>query len=146
MESTGSNQQLEEKQKRPVLLTVLCILTFTGSGVNIFSSFMIAGFFDLFVEIMREFSDKFNIPGMEMLADATPAFFLVSGLFYIGSVAGALFMFLQKKTGFHIYTISQILLLIAPMFFLHLPGPGIVELLFSGLFILLYAMNLKFMS
>ncbi len=135
-----------EQPKRPTQLTVLCILTFIGSGMNLFSSLIIAGFYDLFVEIATEFAEKFKIPGLEMLTEATPAFFLVSGVLYAGSLAGAILMMLMKKTGFHIYTISQILLVIAPMYFLHLPGPGIPELIFSGLFIFLYSRNLRFMS
>ena len=146
MEEQAQKEVSDNKPKRPIALTVLCILTFVGSGMNLFSSLMIAGFYDLFVQIAQEFATKFELPGIELLMAATPLFFLVSGLVYICSLTGAVFMFLLKKIGFHIYTIAQILLMIAPMYFLHLPGPGIPELLFSGLFILLYSMNLKFMS
>jgi hypothetical protein len=136
----------ETKPQRPTLLTVLCILTFIGSGMNLFSSFVIAGFYDVFVEIAREFGEKFKLPGIDMLIEAKPMFFLVSGIFYAGSLAGAVLMMRLKKAGFHVYTIFQILLVIAPMYFMHLPSPGFPELFFSGLFILLYSMNLKFMS
>jgi hypothetical protein len=136
----------EAKPQRPTLLTVLCILTFIGSGMNLFSSLVIAGFYDVFVEIVREFSKKFSIPGIELLLETTPLYFFVSAIFYAGSLTGAILMMLLKKTGFHIYAIFQILLIIAPMYFMHLASPGLPELLFSGLFILLYSMNLKFMS
>ncbi|MCX6247773.1 MAG: hypothetical protein NTW10_08580 [Bacteroidetes bacterium] len=136
----------ETKPQRPTLLTVLCILTFIGSGMNLFSGLVIAGFYDVFVEIVQEFGKKFNIPGIDQLLEARPLFFLVTALFYAGSIVGAILMMQLKKTGFHVYTIFQILLVIAPMYFMHLSSPGFPEMLFSGLFILLYSMNLKFMS
>lgn len=146
MEDLSPQLLPESKPKRPTLLTVLCILTFIGSGMNLFSSLVIAGFYDVFVEIAQEFSKKFSIPGIDLLLETKPMFFLVTGIFYAGSLAGAILMMFLKKIGFHVYTIFQILLVIAPMYFMHLASPGLPELLFSGLFILLYSMNLKFMS
>ncbi|MEI6435716.1 MAG: hypothetical protein WCP32_12785 [Bacteroidota bacterium] len=146
MEESTIIPATENKPKRPTSLTVLCILTFIGSGMNLFSSLVVAGFYDLFVQIATEFAEKFKLPGLEMLTNTTPMFFLVTGIFYAGSLTGGICMMLLKKAGFHIYTISQILLVIAPMYFLHLPLPGIPELLFSGLFVFLYSMQLRFMS
>ena len=136
----------DSKPQRPTLLAVLCILTFIGSGMNLFSSLVIAGFYDVFVEIAQEFSKKFNIPGIDLLLETKPLFFLVSAVFYAGSLAGAILMMRLKKIGFHVYTVFQILLILAPMYFMHLSSPGLPELLFSGLFVLLYSMNLKFMT
>jgi hypothetical protein len=136
----------ETKPKRPTLLTVLCILTFIGSGMNLFSGLVIAGFYDVFVAVAQEFAERFKIPGVDLLLETKPLFFLVTALFYAGSVVGAILMMQLKKIGFHVYTIFQILLIIAPMYFMHLASPGIPELFFSGLFVLLYSTNLKFMS
>jgi hypothetical protein len=136
----------ETKSSRTTMLTVLCILTFIGSGMNVFSGLVIAGFYDVFVEVAQEFAKKFNIPGIDLLLETKPLFFLVTAIFYAGSIAGAVLMFQLRKIGFHIYTIFQILLILAPMYFMHLAGPGLPELLFSGLFVSLYSMNLKYMS
>ena len=136
----------ETNKKRPNLLTVLCILTFIGSGMNMFSSLVIASFYDIFVQIAQEFAEKFTLPGIDMLLEARPLFFLVSGICYAGSIVGAILMMRLKKAGFHVYTIFQILLVLAPMYFMHYSGPGIPDLLFSALFVILYSMNLKYMS
>jgi hypothetical protein len=136
----------ETTTRRPTLLTVLCILTFIGSGMNLFSSMFIATFYDSYTEIVRMFAEKFDLSGIEAMLEAKPAFFLVTGLFYAGSLSGAVLMFRLKKTGFHVYTVCQILLILAPMYFLHLPSPGLFEMLFSGIFVLLYGINLKFMT
>lgn len=132
--------------KRPTMLTVLCILTFIGSGMNLFSSLVIAGFYDTFVEIATEFAEKFNLPGMDVIIEARPVFFLISAIFYAGSIAGAVLMLNLKKIGFHVYTTSQILLIITPMYFFHQSSPGIPDLLFAGIFVWLYAMNLKILK
>ncbi|MFH1160718.1 MAG: hypothetical protein V1733_07205 [bacterium] len=135
----------EPAPKRPQLLMILCILTFAGSGLNIFSGLIIASFFDAFQTVVQELAEKFDLPGMEILLSAPPSFFLVSALLYGGSVTGAVMMWRLRKVGFHVYTISQILLLIAPMYFLKMPGPSILDLLLSGLFIILYSTQLKSM-
>ncbi len=146
MEEFSPETQPAAPSVRPTVLTVLCILTFVGSGMNLFSSLFIAGFYDTFIEIAGEFGKKFNIPGMEMLEQMTPAYFLSTGLLYAVSIAGAILMMKMRKAGFHVYTISQILLLLAPMYFLKTPGPDTVQLIFSGLFILLYSRHFKAMS
>jgi len=146
MEEISSGPLPETKPRRPTLLTILCILTFIGSGMNLFSSLLIAGFYETFVEVARDFAEKFNLPGIDLLLEARPMFFLVSGILYAGSLVGAILMMSLKKSGFHIYTIFQILLILAPMYFMHLASPGLPELIFTGLFILLYSTNLKFMT
>lgn len=139
-------EPLQEPARRPALLTTLCILTFIGSGMNLFSSLTIAGFFDTFMEIATDLANKYNLPGMDFMAMTTPGFFLTTALFYASSIAGAILMMKLRKTGFHLYTVSQILLIITPMYFLKLPGPGIAELFFAGLFVFLYSLNLKVMQ
>ncbi|MCX6266252.1 MAG: hypothetical protein NTW16_02695 [Bacteroidetes bacterium] len=114
--------------------------------MNLFSGLVIAGFYDVFVQIAQEFAEKFKLPGIDLLLETKPVYFLVTAVFNAGSLAGAILMLYLKKTGFHVYTIFQILLILAPMYFMHLANPDLPSLLFSGLFILLYSLNLKFMS
>jgi len=114
--------------------------------MNAFSSLMIAAFFEPFQVIAADLAEKFTLPGLDIMLNATPVFFLASGLLYIGSLTGALLMWKLRKTGFHTYTIAQILLLIAPVYFLKLPSPSILDLVLSGLFIILYSTQLKSMN
>jgi hypothetical protein len=146
MEDQATSNPLETKPERTNLLTIICVLTFIGSGMNIISSTLIFLFFDAFKVIATEFAKTFNLPGMDMITGGPSAFFAVSALIYAGSIAGALLMWKLKKIGFHVYTTSQILLLIAPMYFFKLPGPGVMDVLLAGVFVLLYSMNLKAMS
>ena len=129
--------------QRPQMLSILCVLTFIGSGLNTFSSLFIAALFDTFQVLALELGEKFDLPGMEVLLSATPGFFLIMALLNGSSVFGAVMMWQLKKTGFHVYTIAQILLLIAPMYFLNLQSPSVLDLIFTGGFIILYSTQLK---
>jgi hypothetical protein len=134
------------KPELPNLLRILCILTFIGSGMNFVSSFMISVFYDQFTVIAESINRSFPLPGLEMILEGKSLFFAVSALIYLGCITGAILMWKLKKTGFHVYTISQILLVFSPMYFFNLPSPSLLDIILSGIFILLYSTNLKFMS
>ncbi len=146
MEDQIQTNPLETKPQRSKLLTILCILTFIGSGMNVISGTLIFLFFDAFKVVAAEMAKTFNLPGVDMLTEGPRLFFAVSALIYAGSIAGAILMWQLRKIGFHVYTISQILLVVAPMYFYKLPGPGITDILFAGVFVFLYSTNLKTMS
>lgn len=146
MEEQEQNILQEPQPKRSAMLTVLCILTFVGSGMNLVSSLVIFLFFDAFKVVAANLAKTFNLPGMEMLTGGPSIFFGVTALIYAAAIVGSVYMWQLKKLGFHIYTISQILLVVAPMYFFKLPGPGVMDILLAGAFVLLYSMNLKTMS
>ena len=131
---------------RPNLLMILCILTMVNGGLTLISSIFVGAFFEQFVAIATDFAEKFKIPGLEMITEGRPLFFFVNAILYAVSVAGAVLMWRLKKTGFHIYTIAQILLILAPIYFFHLPGPSVFDILLSGTFVLLYSTLLKVMT
>ncbi|MEI7490405.1 MAG: hypothetical protein WCK92_03340 [Bacteroidota bacterium] len=131
---------------RPNLLTILCILTFVNGGLTFISSLFIGAFFDQFVAIATDFSEKFKLPGLEMITGGRPMFFFVNAILYAFSVSGAVMMWNLKKNGFHVYTISQILLILAPMYFYQLPGPSVFDIILSGTFVILYSTHLKIMT
>ena len=143
MEDLPPLPPVPSEPKRPQMLSILCILTFIGSGLNIFSSLFIASFFDTFQVVAEELGERFELSGMEVLQNATPGFFLITALLYATSVTGAIMMWQLRKVGFHLYAVAQILLLIAPMYFLKLQSPSIMDLIFSGGFIILYSTQLK---
>jgi hypothetical protein len=146
MEDPNIEQHPEISQKRPVLLTVLCILTFIGSGLNLLSSVLITVFFNAFQVVAEDISKAFDLPAMDMLLNAPPAYFLVSSLLYALSGAGSLEMWKLRKRGFHMYAISQVLLIMMPMYFFKLMAPSFADIIFSGIFVMLYSVNLKHMS
>ena len=139
-------ETIEQPKKRTDLLTVLCILTFIGSGM----SMMANGLLFLTIEPIKELLEQqstYLFLGSEIdmgfLLDISPVFFLLQSLTLLVSIIGATQMWQLKKAGFHLYTVSQILLLILPKLFISgLPFP-IFELMISASFVYLYAKSLS---
>ncbi len=141
----------ENKNKRPVLLTVLCILTFIGSGVSFLANSFLFFTRDAWIIAMEEgafdvLKDTLEIEAIELLLEVDPTYFLIQALLFAFSVTGAVLMWKLKKAGFHIYTVAQLLLLIIGKIYIPaLPFP-MIPLLIVLTFVTLYARNLRYMN
>ena len=150
---------------RPILLTVLCVLTFIGSGFGVFANLIAmfaAPFLELFQTSMLDeaFSHLGNNPGDEFVKQALDMALLVIDnflgitlskfIFYALSLVGAIMMFRMKKIGFYLYIVAQIgFLFIGPIFLgwnMFVSSALFFSGFFSILFIALYGINLKHMS
>lgn len=126
-----ANAEQKTKQ-RPVFLTVLCILTFIGSGLGVL--------FGLLALVASGYIDSLasSIPGMSsMLGDnmfTSIMAFLLSG----ASLYGAIMMWQLKKMGFYIYAGAQVVMLIV--------GFSVFTLIFTALWVTLYYLNVKHME
>lgn len=139
----------EEKQGsgRPTLLTVLCILTFIGSGFVVLSALVMFFMPGSFLEGMQsQFTDMLGeekaeevIASMTLASKLAP-FQLIFGIL---SLVGAVMMFQLKRIGFFLYVIAQVLILLLPVFM----GGQCASIVWPGfwtlLFIVLYAVNWK---
>jgi hypothetical protein len=131
-------------EKRPTLMTVLCILSFIGSGLYAFSSYFVFFFYDAFLKVAPDVESIYKMPGLkDLLVSIQPGYFLSTAVINTLSLTGAILMWQMRKAGFHTYAIAQILLVIAPMYFLKTPGPDFFNILLSGTFLLLYGINFK---
>ena len=164
-----------EKQQcvrlRPVFLTVLCILTFIGSGwgilSNLFSIFTADMLNDNYIQmeqystLMGEVEDKglpsfwanFLTSSMEMAQVAmvyAREIATMQLVLSIVSLVGAILMFRLRRVGFYLYAAAQILMLFVFPYFAGFSSVVIVSLfgsaLFTVFFIAMYAVNLKHMS
>jgi len=125
------NVEVEATNKRPVFITVLCILTFIGSGLGLLFSLLgvvAAG-------ALESMTESLPIP-IDMGDGIVKT--IITLLLYGGSLYGAISMWNLKKLGFYIYAIAQVVLLIM--------GFGILSLLFTAAFIIMYGVNLKHME
>ena len=153
------NQPINEAPKRPQFLTVLCILTFIGSGLTFIGA------------IWGYISIKISAPVLENMGNTSgDTYGMMSGIqeammkavenavpnMIIGLVCsllclyGALQMWKLKKMGFFIYSVGEITPAIAGFF---LGGGGLIGaagsimwLVFAIVWIVLYAVNLKHMN
>jgi hypothetical protein len=130
---------------RSKTLTVLCILSFIGSGFSIIGTLIYALFFDPILNFYSSNDSELYRMMYDSLAMLSPEYFLTELFFTLGSLAGVFLMWKLRKLGFHIYILANILILGMPLFF-SVGGFNFGSLLFfTGPFIALYAFQLKTM-
>ena len=156
------NIEQEEPVKRPEMLTVICILSFINAVYNGIANFISFAFYDAFVALLEQMK---NGEGMfeemaeqigdnwETMADAASlafsvgrGYYFVEMVLFIASFIGVLMMWRLQKKGFHVYTISQILMLIATsIFVVSKVGGGFPfgPILWTALFVMMYFTHYK---
>ena len=144
MDLESINPSQKEPFKRSDLLTILCVLTFIGSGLASFSNLFIFLSYEDMLTIVDEY--EVEIPGFDMMMSGGRRFFITGFILYTFSWVGALQMWKLRKIGFHLYTGAQIFILILPVAMIVSYQFSIFSLLFTAVFIAGYAINLKFMK
>lgn len=118
---------------RPGMLTALCILIFIGSGLNLLFSLLLLVLSGTISALLAD------IPGFGEAMAALPVWELILlVLLAATSLYGAIAMWKLKKMGFYIYAGAQVIMLAISF--------GILGLIFTVLFIVLYYLNMKHMS
>lgn len=141
------NNEVDQVAKRPTFLTVLCILTFIGSGFSAISNLSWIVFYDSFLDIIAQNPSDLFQEVYDTIINTSRWLFAVDLILYISSIIGAVFMLKLNKIGFHIYTISNVLLVLTPVFFTENQGVNFLGLMFvTAPFILLYGLHLKHMK
>lgn len=153
------NQPAEETPKRPQFLTVLCILTWIGSGLAFISA--IYTFFT--VDASAAMLENMNMGGADptgMMGSVHEAMqkavenkvpnLLVNTICPLLCVFGAIQMWQLKKTGYFIYIAGEI---VPPIAAFVLGGGGMLgslgaagALVIAIIWIVLYGLNLKHMK
>lgn len=109
-------RQLEQlKEQRLKILRFLCVLTYIGSGISALAFLFFSVFYDTLQSLDVKTFDSEMQENFRLMLSFNRAFFILSFVLYLISIRGAFLMQRLKKTGFHFYTASQILLLILPM-------------------------------
>ncbi len=141
---TEEQQNIPGKSpKRPQLLSILCILTFIGSGFGVFGFLMVAINFEATIEALKVLYAE--MPEANFILEAPRDFFLVSFLLSAFSLLGAVMMWNLRKIGFHIYTSSQLIYLVVPLIYFGGETNPLFNIMLTALFVYLYARNLPFM-
>ena len=165
-------EELQPKEeKRPTLLTVLCILTFVSIGINMLTLLvqLVAGpsseeeILAERVELSRAIS-QMQDAGMDGVAQMLEQFMAmtaqiqenfyfamaISLVTYVVGFFGALKMFQGEKIGFHLYIVYNLLsiggiyLYVSPN---NIPSMSIIfGLILSGAFIFMYSRNLSWLK
>jgi hypothetical protein len=133
-----------QRNKRPELLRILCILSFIGSGLSAFSNLVIYLSFDQLDLITDELVTTF--PALSKILSGGKGFFISGFVLYSISLFGVVKMWNLKKIGFHFYTGAQIFILILPVITLEAFQVPILSILLTLAFVIAYSSQLKFMT
>ncbi|MBC9812888.1 hypothetical protein H9Y05_10440 [Crocinitomicaceae bacterium CZZ-1] len=165
-------EQEERRQKRPVFLTVIGILSLINIGWSLLTNFfsLIGGpmneeeLEEAKIEMTKSINQVRGTEGMEWFEDFMRSIIdmmestnthhtmnvLTGILILLIGLVGVIFMLKGRKLGFHIYIVYsflaavQIYLFIAPSLLSNMIV--IISLFLSGIFVLLYGLNLKWMK
>lgn len=154
--------EIPNQVQRPVGMTILLVLSLINAIYQIVASIITFFFMPMmkvmmengqFEELMENFMPTIDPAMLETLTtnlsvqlSVSPFYYLLLAALYVGSLVGVLKMFKLQRLGFHIYSISQLLILIAEVAFVYakLPqSPFFNEFLTTLLFILIYHLFFK---
>jgi hypothetical protein len=126
-------------------LKILCAISIIGGIMAAFSYLFIGVYGQMVKETaLKTLNAEEQSLILKILATGRPYLFSSAALYLISAI-GAYFMFYLHKKGFHIYAISQILLLIVPLVFIKGFPMSFLPVLFTASFILVYSSYLKTM-
>lgn len=134
----------ENPVRRSDLLTLLCILSFIGSGIAAFSNLVLLITYDQMDQVLQDFN--FEMEAMNLLLSGGKSFFLSGFILYMVSLIGVFAMWRLKKIGFHLYTAAQLFILILPIVMIPNFQFSIPGMLVTAVFIFGYATQIKFMK
>jgi hypothetical protein len=122
-----------DQPKRSTLLEALCILSYAGNGIAFVAYLSASVFNHAALRWIREWSSQYDV------SDLTPVYFLAYALLYAISFMGVLSMWKLKRSGFWLYLFSQSAILLFPSIWFRKPVFPSVVVIFTLLFIVLYA-------
>ena len=118
---------------RSSLLEALCILSFIGNGLAILALLSAAIWNHAAREWIKDWSSANDVTGFNT------GYFLIFALLYVMSLTGVLRMWKVRKSGFYLYVISQTGIMVFPSVWSGEMVFSSVVVIFTVLFILLYA-------
>ena len=146
-QSTENAAPAAEAGKRPVFLTVLCILSFIAAG------FAIIGYVGVITVMGAATAAVGALEGMEGVGEAmevagpsvgmTWAYIIVGFLCTIVGLIGVIKMWKMKKQGFMLYAGSSVVSMIMGIIY---SGFGVGAVIIPIAFIVMYYLNVKHMN
>lgn len=138
----------ESTGKRPVFLTVVCILSFVGIGLAILGYITAISLLGMAESAMSEVSAAVEEAGGASASVSTGliwTYIIIGFATALVSLFGVVKMWKLEKAGFIMYTGAAIVGLIMGIVYSGL-NASIMGIVFTGAFIAMYAANLKHMK
>jgi hypothetical protein len=130
----------EIKITRTDFLSALCILTFIGSTTSFIVYFLASVFYERASEIIIKYSNWHSVDAI------SPLYFTLLMVLSAISLIGAIRMWKLHRDGLFIYTISQLIILFLPVIWLGWNAFSVTGAIFTGVFVVGYAMNWKWLK
>ena len=130
----------DDSTNRTVLLNALCILTFIGSTAGFIVYFLASLFFEKASEIIIKYSNWHSVEAI------SPFYFTLFMALSAISLVGAIRMWKLHRDGFFIYSISQLILLFLPVFWIGWTSFSDTGVIFTIVFVVGYALNFKYLK
>ena len=118
-----------EKQKRPTLLSTLCVMSFIGSGVAFLGYFIASLFFEEAIEAIVRFSSWHTTDKI------SPLYFTILMALNSFSLIGAIRIWKYHRDGMFIYLIAQLGILFFPSIWVGWEAFSYTNLIFTLIFI-----------
>lgn len=127
-------------------LRIILVLSIIGSGFYCLSYVM----WGLMLPSMQAIyqTGELKVPGemvvtFEQMLFTPRSFYLCGALLYAASLAGVIMMWKLKKTGFHLYTLAQLLVMVVTVLFLGKEQLHLGNLMMTLLFVTYYFVALR---
>lgn len=118
--------------KRPILYTSACILSFTGSGIAALAYFSASVFYNLISEWVISITSDLSMQGTSRF------YFLLLAFAHTFSLLGVISLWKFRKTGFYIYLLSQLSIIFLPVIFIGSNSFSLINFVFTFLFSVIY--------
>jgi hypothetical protein len=148
-ETTQSTETTAGAAKRPVFLTVLCILSFIAAGFAIIGYIGVITVMGAASAAMGALEGMEGMEGMEAITSAGPsagmtwAYIIVGFLTTIVALMGVIKMWKLKKQGFMLYAGASVVSMIMGIVY---SGFNIGGVIVTVAFIVMYYLNVKHLS
>jgi hypothetical protein len=124
---------------RPPFLSALCILTFIGSVISFFGYFLVSVFFEEVSDMIIKYSSWHST---EVIS---PVYFTTLMALAAISLTGAIRMWKLHRDGYFLYMFSQIIILFLPTIWIGWQAFSVTNAIITGIFIIGYGINLKYL-
>ncbi len=125
---------------RPPTLEALCLLSFAGGGLGFLLYLAAALFFRTAEKLIDQWS---SITDTAVLS---PGYFMLFSLLFLISITGVYLMWKMHRSGFFIYSAAQLGIFCLPLMWLGQEAFSSVSLIFTVMFVSMYASQVKKMK
>lgn len=126
----------------PVFFYIMLVLSMVNAGMTFISSIILGFAAPSIVEMNNNgtlpISEVFSVT-VDSLSRIPQYYFFITALFWALSFYGALAMWKLRKTGFHCYTLAQLIILLLTVVILGKANLSLGDVMFTILFIVYYA-------